>query len=121
MNDEKEVLIPDDESNDDGGCFLADNDDGCFLADIGLALMLIDRKLFETLFKLFRRNPNSDECKKKALEYIETAARHRHMDPQEYLDLLSDFFCWLKELMVVIYPKTESDPRRESGQAPRPH
>lgn len=91
MNDEKEVLIPDDESEDDGGCFFG---------DIGLALMLIDRKLFETLFKLFRQgDPNSDECKKKALEYIETAARHRHMDPQEYLDLLSDFFCWLRELL----------------------
>lgn len=69
-------------------------------SSIGLALMLIDRKLFETLFRVFRGgDPSSEECKQKALSYIDVAAKHRKMDPHEYLDLLSDFFCWLRELL----------------------
>lgn len=66
-----------------------------------LAMVLVDRKLFETLFSIFRRDPNSNAAKEKALEAVEAAANVRGMNTGEYLDTLQDFAAWIMGLVII--------------------
>jgi hypothetical protein len=63
-----------------------------------LAILLSDRKLFETLFSIFRKDSQSEEAKKAALAQIESAAGMRGMSFVEYMELLTDFAYWMGDL-----------------------
>jgi len=62
------------------------------------AILLADRKLFESLFSIFRKDSKSEEAKKAALAQIESAAGMRGMSFVEYMELLSDFAYWMGDL-----------------------
>jgi hypothetical protein len=63
-----------------------------------LAILLTDRKLFETLFSMFRMDSQSEDAKKAALAQIESAAGMRGMSFVEYMELLTDFAYWMGDL-----------------------
>lgn len=67
------------------------------------AILLADRKLFESLFAVFRKDSDSKEAKKAALELIESAAGMRGMSYVEYMELLTDFAYWMGELSELAH------------------
>lgn len=63
-----------------------------------LALLLGDRRLFETLFTVFRERADSKEAKNAAWEQLQNAARARGLSFVEFMELLTDFSYWISEL-----------------------
>lgn len=89
-----------DENTEDTVRIEEETDDPSWLT---LGFLLADRRLFESLFSIFRTDADSDESKEAAMALLESAAKARGLNYQTYMELLTDFAYWFRDLSVLAH------------------